>query len=112
GGSFPITWQQAKYATSDMRIGIDGRFDVTKQAALLTKFEAIKRVDPQERIANGDIVGIGPIIAVTGKLQDHWFRAGLGAEFIQGNSILSVMVNASTENKGRAWASLGMKSSF
>ena len=112
GGSFPITWGQAKYATSDMRIGVDGHFDITRNAALLTKFEAVKRVDPQPRFANGDIIGIGPIVAVSGKLQDHWFRVGLGAEVKEGNSILSIMVNASTENKGRAWASLGMKSMF
>ena len=112
GGSFHIQWQKADYATYDARLGIDGRLRLTDYATFLTRVEAVKRLKTNPAFAYGEVIGLGPIIAQNDPLQDHWFRIGLGAEFREGASFLSFMLNGSTENKGRAWANVGLRTVF
>ena len=112
GGSFPARFDEAKGSSNTIRLGLDGRLDLTETISLVSRAEVAHRFEGQAPNTTGEIIGFSSFDLPGAPIDQNWFRGGIGIQTKSGPLEGQLMLNASSQEKGTYWLSASTRVLF
>ena len=109
GNSFPATWNAYAAQKTLARLGFDSSYTMNEQVNLISRLEAVHRLETRSPIVSGRLADIGEFSTTPATYQQNWLRFGFGAEIKAGQGLASFMINRSTATLNPYWANIGYK---
>ncbi|TPP10176.1 autotransporter domain-containing protein [Rhizobium glycinendophyticum] len=112
GGGFPASFDEVKGSSNTLRLGLDGRYDLTSTIALIGRAEVAHRFEDQAPDTSGEIIGFSSFDLPGAPIEQNWLRGGIGFEAKSGTLESQVMFNASSQEEGSYWLSASTRVIF
>ncbi len=98
GGGFPVQWNARSDTAQLLRLGQDAQWQFNEQWKLTGRLEYVQRMQQDNPMVTGRIVGLSGFGFDANQKQNEWARVGLGGEYrLSATSTLSTTLNATTE---------------
>lgn len=112
GGSFPARFDRTQGASNTVRLGLDGRLDLTSTVSLVSRAEVAHRFEDQAPNTTGEIIGFTSFDLPGAPVEQNWLRGGIGIQTKSGPLEGQLMLNASSQDKGSYWLSASTRVVF
>lgn len=112
GGSFPARFDEAKGSSNTIRLGLDGRLDLTETISLVSRAEVAHRFEGEAPNTTGQIIGFSSFDLPGAPVDQNWFRGGIGIQTKSGPLEGQLILNASSQEKGAYWLSASTRVLF
>lgn len=113
GGGFPARLNKSRQMNSDLRLGLGYEQPLSEGWKLLSVVEGVHRFERYGSGASGEVLGLFSFDFAKRRQDQDWLRAGIGAEYQQGNFKLSLMANTTTEGSfSNVWVSARLNLQF
>ncbi len=112
GGSFPARFDEVEGSSNTVRLGLDGRLDLTTTVSLIGRAEIAHRFEDQAPGTSGEIIGFSSFDLPGAPIEQNWLRGGIGFEAESGALEGQVLFNASSQEEGSYWLSASTRVIF
>ncbi|KQW31425.1 hypothetical protein ASE36_04010 [Rhizobium sp. Root274] len=112
GGSFPARFDAVDGSSNTIRLGLDGRHDLTATVSLIGRGEIAHRFEDQAPDTTGEIIGFSSFDLPGAPVEQNWLRGGIGLETKSGPLEGQLMFNASSQEGGSYWLSASTRIIF
>ncbi|PYB77207.1 autotransporter domain-containing protein [Rhizobium wuzhouense] len=112
GGSFPARFDQVECSSNTVRLGLDGRLDLTTTVSLIGRAEVAHRFQDQAPHTTGEIIGFSSFDLPGAPIEQNWLRGGIGFQAKSGPLEGQLMFNVSSQEKGSYWLSASSRVIF
>lgn len=112
GGSFPARFEEVEGASNTVRLGLDGRLDLTTTVSLIGRAELAHRFEDKAPDTSGTIIGFSGFDLPGAPIEQNWLRGGIGIETRSGPLEGQLILNASSQEEGSYWLSASTRVIF